>query len=259
MAAIQHNKTRGMLSGKVVLITGAARGMGSVEAQLFAREGATVVVADVDESQGELTVQNISQLGGTAMFVLLDVSSEQDWIEAIKKVDLQFGRLDGLVNNAGVFSDSKIKDTSVEEWDRTIAVNARGTFLGLKHSTVLMQQSGGGSIVNISSTVGLVGGPFEGAYTASKGAVRLLTKAAALQYAKYNIRVNSVHPHITATDMVASLLDDPDTLDRLLSKIPLRRIAQPEEIAKVVMFLISDEASYMTGSEVVVDGGYTAQ
>ena len=248
------------LENEIAIITGASNGMGASEARLFASEGATVIACDIDSSSGESLVDDICQAGGKAKYAHCDVTSESDWINMVGTVQMEHGGLDILVNNAGVSSTSVDDNLDTEAWHRIMEVNSTGVFLGTKTAAETMKEQGGGSIVNISSIMGFVGGGYgHPAYHASKGAVRIFTKAMAVKYGPFGIRVNSVHPHITVTDMVASLLDDPDTLDRLLSKIPLRRIAQPEEIAKVVMFLISDEASYMTGSEVVVDGGYTAQ
>ncbi len=247
------------LAGKVALITGAARGQGAVEARLFAKEGASVVLTDIRDDEGEKVAAEISELGGKAHYMRQDVTEEREWVVAVARTVELFGGLHVLINNAGIFVTTIIEDTTVEEWDRIMDINARGVFLGIKHAIPAMRESGGGSIVNISSTAGLVGNAREGAYTASKGAVRLMTKSAAIQAAKDGIRVNSVHPGFIETEMVAFISEDPEAMAEIIPKIPLGRSGTSEDIAKGVLFLASDEASYVTGTELVIDGGYVAQ
>ncbi|MBM3945310.1 MAG: glucose 1-dehydrogenase [SAR202 cluster bacterium] len=248
------------LKGKVALISGSGRGMGAAEAKMFAAEGAAVMVSDVNEEGCRKTVDDIVKSGGKAAFTRLDVTSEEDWKRAVAETEKRFGRLDILINNAGIYVVTLIEKTSIEEWDRIMDINGRGVFLGVKHAIAAMRRAGGGSIVNISSTAGIIGNPLEGAYTASKGAVRMFTKSAALQCARDRIRVNSVHPGAIDTDMVAFLWGEEfNYRDRLEKAIPLGRLGTAEEVGKVVMFLASDDASYITGAEFIVDGGYTAQ
>jgi len=248
------------LENKVALITGAARGMGAAEAKLFAREGAKVVIGDILEEEGRRTEAEISEAGGECLFVPLDVTSESAWEHAIAATIARFGRLDILVNNAGVVARGSLEDTTSQEWDRVMEVNAKGVFLGTKAAIAEMRKVGGGSIVNISSISGMIGQDnIQPVYNASKGAVRLLTKAAAIQYAREGIRVNSVHPGSVATPMTEASRANPEQYQRSLARIPMGRVAQPEEVAYGVLYLASDEASYVTGSELVIDGGYTAQ
>ncbi len=247
----------GRLSGKVALISGAARGMGESEARLFAREGAQVVLGDILEDQGRAAVENITQQGGSVTFVPLDVTREQDWQRAVETAEQTYGRLDILVNNAGIVRMAPLDETSLEAWNEVIGVNQTGVFLGMKHEVPAMRRAGGGSIVNISSIAGLIGLPNIPAYQASKGAVRLLTKNAAVQYATDKIRVNSVHPGRIETPMTAPLA--PERREMLLRLTPLGRDGTAEEVAYGVLYLASDESSYVTGTELVIDGGYTAR
>ena len=247
----------GRLSGKVALISGAARGMGESEARLFAREGAQVVLGDILADQGRAAVENIPQQGGSATFVPLDVTREQDWQRAVETAEQTYGRLDILVNNAGIVRMAPLDETSLEAWNEVIGVNQTGVFLGMKHAVPAMRRAGGGSIVNISSIAGLIGLPNIPAYQASKGAVRLLTKNAAVQYATDKIRVNSVHPGRIETPMTAPLA--PERREMLLRLTPLGRDGTAEEVAYGVLYLASDESSYVTGTELVIDGGYTAR
>jgi NAD(P)-dependent dehydrogenase (short-subunit alcohol dehydrogenase family) len=248
------------LAGKVALISGGARGMGAVEARLFAREGARVVIGDILEAEGRQVEADIKAAGGEAVFVRLDVTSEADWQRAVATTVSRFGKLNILVNNAGIGGPGLVETTSVEEWDRVMDVNARGVFLGTKTAIPAMRQAGGGSIINISSQLGLVGVDNSSPqYQASKGAVRLLTKATAIQYAREGIRVNSVHPGPIATPMTAARRADPQQYQLTVSRIPLGRYGQPEDVAYGVLYLASDESAYVTGSELVIDGGWTAQ
>ena len=214
---------------------------------------------DILIGEGKKVAAEINELGGKAHYLKLDVTREEEWISILYKTVESFGGLHVLVNNAGIFETALIEHTTVEEWDRILDINARGVFLGIKHAVPALRESGGGSIINISSTVGLIGSPFEGAYTASKGAVRLLTKSAAIQLAKDGIRVNSIHPGLIETEMVASVLANADLLEDRLAQIPIARIGTAEDVARGALFLASDEASYMTGAELVIDGGSTAQ
>lgn len=248
------------LAGKVALISGGARGMGAAEARLFAQEGAQVVIGDVLEAEGKQVEADIKASGGEALFVRLDVTSEADWQQAVATAVRQFGKLNVLVNNAGIGGGGLVEHTTVEEWDRVMEVNAKGVFLGTKTAIPAMRQAGGGSIINISSQLGLVGVDNSSPqYQASKGAVRLLTKATAIQYAKDGIRVNSVHPGPIVTPMTAGRRADPQQYALTVSRIPLGRYGQPEDVAYGVLYLASDEAAFMTGSELVIDGGWTAQ
>lgn len=248
------------LEGKVALISGGARGQGAAEARLFAQEGAKVVFGDVLDQEGKQVEAEINESGGEATYVHLDVSKETDWIAAIDLAVTRYGKLDVLVNNAGITIRKSIEDTSEEDWDLIMDINAKGVFFGTKHSIPVMRQAGGGSIVNISSTAGLTGSLYTGAsYTATKGAVRLFTKVTAIQHAKDQIRCNSVHPGLVESPMTEGLLADPENRAMRTERIPLGRIGTLEDIAYGVLFLASDEASFITGSELVIDGGQTAQ
>jgi NAD(P)-dependent dehydrogenase (short-subunit alcohol dehydrogenase family) len=248
------------LAGKVALISGGARGMGAEEARLFAKEGARVVVGDVLEPEGKAVEEQIRAAGGEATFVRLDVTSEADWEHAVATAERLYGRLDVLVNNAGIGGGRRIEDTTLEEWERTMAVNATGVFLGTRAAIPALRRAGAGSIVNISSQLGLVGTDNSSPqYQASKGAVRLLTKATAIQYAKEGIRANSVHPGPIVTPMTEKRRADPEAYRLMVSRIPLGRYGRPDEVALGVLYLASDEAAFVTGSELVIDGGWTAQ
>src|SRR5690242_14457952 len=248
------------LAGKVALMSGGARGMGAAEAKMFAREGARVVVGDVLDNEGRAVEAEIAAKGGKAAFIRLDVTREADWQAAVALAERTFGKLDVLVNNAGISAVGRVEDPTLEAWQRVMDVNATGVFLGSKAVIPAMKRAGGGSIVNISSQLGLVGtdntSPM---YPASKGAVRLLTKVTAIQYAKEGIRANSVHPGPIVTPMTEKRRADPATYQLMLSRIPLGRYGEPEEVAYAVLYLASDESAFVTGSELVIDGGWTAQ
>jgi NAD(P)-dependent dehydrogenase (short-subunit alcohol dehydrogenase family) len=247
------------LAGKVALITGAASGMGQSEASLFAREGASVVVGDILESEGQRVVASIAAAGGKAQFVKLDVTREAEWQQAVKSAVMSFGKLDVLVNNAGISGSFDPDTMSTSAWDTLMEVNAKGVFLGMKHAVPAMQQAGGGAIVNISSISGFVGQDrIHMAYNASKAAVRIMTKSAAVQYAHAGIRVNSVHPGILPAMRTSKASADPAWREKALRAVPMKREGRVEEVAYAVLFLASDEASYITGTELVVDGGYLA-
>ena len=248
------------LAGKVALISGGARGMGAEEARLFAREGAKVVFGDVLEAEGKTVEEAIRAAGGDARFISLDVTGQDDWTRAVETTERLYGRLDILVNNAGIGGGRRVEETTLEEWERTMAVNSTGVFLGTRAVIPAMRRAGGGSIVNISSQLGLVGTDNSSPqYQASKGAVRLLTKATAIQYAREGIRANSVHPGPIVTPMTEPRRADPEQYRLTLSRIPLGRYGRPEEVALGVLYLASDESSFVTGSELVIDGGWTAQ
>ena len=247
------------LENKVALISGGARGMGAVEANMFAQEGAKVVIGDVLDEDGKQTEAEINEAGGECVFVHLDVTDETAWQDAVAAAVDRFGKLDILVNNAGIARINNVEDTTSDEWDLVMDINAKGVFLGTKAAIPEIRKAGGGSIVNISSIAGLTGGRTS-SYAASKGAVRLLTKSTAIQYAGEGIRCNSVHPGVIETPMTTPMmLNTQEGRDLNASRHPLGRVGQPEDIAYGVLFLASDESSFMTGSELVIDGGLTAQ
>lgn len=247
------------LEDKVAIITGGANGMGAEEARMFAREGAKVVVADMRDEDGEAVVTQIAESGGTGVYVHTDVTSESDWQRLVDQTVSQFGKLNILVNNAGISSTAYSDPMDIDGWTHIMDVNATGVFLGTRAAIPAMKEAGGGSIVNISSSLALVGSSGSSAYAASKGAVRIFTKSAAVQYAKDGIRVNSVHPGLVESPMTEEFLSDAATHQGRLNMYPLGRLGQPEDIAWGVLFLASDESSFVTGSELVIDGGLTAQ
>ena len=248
------------LENKVALISGGARGMGAEEARMFAREGAMVVIGDVLAEEGRATEAQINETGGQCVFVELDVTSESAWQNAITTAVSRFGRLDILVNNAGISVREGIEDLTEAQWERTMDINVKGVFLGTRAAIPAMRESGGGSIVNISSGAGIALAPgTSAAYAASKGAVRLFTKSTAIQYASEGIRCNSVHPGPVQTPMLGTTADDETRVAAQVGRVPLGRVGRPEEIAYGVLYLASDESSFVTGSEVVIDGGRTAQ
>ena len=245
------------LSGKIALISGGAQGMGAAEARSFVAEGAKVVFGDVLDDAGNAVAAEIQASGGDATFIHLDVTNEADWRAAVDFTTGRFGRLDILVNNAAILVPRvPIEERTAEEWDRVMAVNAKGVFLGTKFAIPAMRASGGGSIINISSIAGIGQSLHqEPAYAASKGAVRIFSKVTATQHAKDKIRCNSVHPGPVDTEMFRNAFADPDDLAKRLSRVPMRRAALIEEIVAGVIFLASDDSSYVTGSELVIDGG----
>jgi NAD(P)-dependent dehydrogenase (short-subunit alcohol dehydrogenase family) len=247
------------LEGKVALISGGARGQGAVEARMFAEEGASVVIGDILDEQGRQTEAELQELGYNVTYVHLDVTSESDWDAAVQAAVSSYGKLDVLLNNAGILIRKNIEETTEADWDRIFAVNAKGVFLGTKAAIPAMREAGGGSIINISSTAGLVGSPNGSAsYTATKGAVRLFTKSTAIQHAGEGIRCNSIHPGPIETDMIADTLNDPANMALRMQRLPLGRVGKPSEIAYGAIYLASNESSFVTGSEVVIDGGTTA-
>ena len=247
------------LEGKVALISGGARGQGATEGQLFVDEGAMVVLADILDVEGEATAAQIRENGGEASYVHLDVTSEDEWRNAVEFALQTYGRLDILINNAAIYKRTPIVDTDVEEWRQIMEVNSTGVFLGTKHAIPAMQRSGGGSIINISSTAGLIGSARGSAYGASKGSVRLFTKYTAIQHATEGIRANSIHPGPIDTVMIADNLATPEARADSEARVPLRRIGTAMDVAYGALFLASDESSYMTGAELVIDGGVTAR
>ncbi|MDA1127716.1 MAG: glucose 1-dehydrogenase [Chloroflexi bacterium] len=247
------------LQGKVALITGAARGQGAAEARLFAQEGAKVVLADVLDQEGTAVAAEIAEAGGDAVYVHLDVTNEDDWDAAVRSAVSSFEKLDILVNNAGIWRKGHVLETSSEQWDDLMGVNAKGVFLGTKAAIPEMRKAGGGSVINISSTAGLVGSRTSAAYSASKGAVRLLTKSTAIQYAAEGIRANSIHPGPIDTDMGDQVWPDADSRESAVGRTALARIGTAQDIAYGALYLASDESSFVTGSELVIDGGSTAQ
>ena len=245
------------LKGKVALISGAGRGQGAAEARMFAAEGAMIVLGDVLDQEAKTVTDEINRGGRrAAMAIHLDVTRAADWRAAVDACEREFGGLDILVNNAGILNTKGIIETSEEEWDAIISVNQKGVWLGMKIAAPAMKRRGGGSIINISSIYGIIGSGGSAAYHASKGAVRILTKTAAVEFAPHQIRVNSVHPGVIKTPMV-DIFAEKD-LDAIAMLAPMKRAARPEEVGAVVLFLATDEASFVTGAEYVVDGGYTA-
>ena len=250
----------GRLDGKVALISGGARGQGATEGRMMAQEGAKVVLGDILDEQGRAVEAEIRAAGGTATYVHLNVTSEADWQSAVQTAENAYGGLHVLVNNAGILMRATIEETTEDDFDRIMAVNVKGVFLGTKHAIPAMRRAGGGSIINISSVAGLVGSPGEtAAYSATKGGVRLFTKSTAIQHASDNIRCNSVHPGPISTDMIKDMLEDPEQWEQRMRRLPLKRPGRPEDIAYGVIYLASDESSYVTGAELVIDGGTTAE
>ena len=237
------------MEGKVALVTGAARGIGEAIAKLFAAEGACVTIGDIEVEAGQRVAQQITDTGGRALFATLDVKREADWRTAIAATVEAFAKLDVLVNNAGVWRTELVDETSLEMWEEVMAVNSTGPFLGTKHTIPEMKKAGGGSIVNMSSAWGIVGSEDGAAYCASKGALRILTKATAVQYGKYGIRANSIHPGPIDTGMLG---------DQVVRGTPLERVGQPMEIAEGALYLASDASTYVTGIELPIDGGRIA-
>ena len=252
------------LKDKVALVTGASRGMGEVEARMFAEEGAKVVVTDIT-SRGRQIVSDIKRAGGDALFLTLDISNEKSWENAVSRTVAKYGKLDVLVNNAGIGGPRNERVPSTEGWDDLMRINAKGIFLAIKYVLPEMRRGGGGSIINISSTAGLLGSDvlhgtasdLHPGYNASKGAVTIVTKSFAVKHAHENIRVNSVHPGCMPP-MHDQIVDE-ERLRQIEENIPMKRHGLRQEVAYAVLFLASDEASYITGTEIVVDGGFTAR
>jgi len=254
------------LKDKVALLTGAAAaikgdlmGFGGAVAHKFLGEGAKIVLTDIRDELGERAAKKFQEEGADVIYQHLDVTSEKEWINVFEIAESSYGRIDILFNNAGIARPIKIENLTEEIWDLELSVHAKGTFLGTKTAIPGMRKSGGGSIINTSSIMGIVGSPTTPAYSAAKGAIRLFTKTAALQYAKENIRVNSIHPGYAVTPLTAERCADPALNKELLDKTPMGRLGTAEDIANGVLFLASDESSWMTGAELVIDGGMTAQ
>ena len=232
----------GRLDGKVVLISGGARGQGALEAELFVAEGARVVFGDVLDEEGQAVERRIAESGGEAVYVHLDVTSDPDWEEAVHTAEGRFGRLDVLVNNAGIANDERIEDTSEELWDRIMQVNVKGVFLGTRKALPALRRAGGGSIINVSSIAGILGRPLTG-----------------IQHASENIRCNSIHPGPVDTPMLAGISDNPEVLRQRTDEVPLGRLGVSSDIAYGALYLASDEAAWTTGIELIIDGGITAK
>ena len=250
----------GRLDGKVALISGGARGQGALEAELFAAEGASVVFGDVLDDEGRQVERRITEAGGNAVYVHLDVTSDAEWADAVHTAEASFGKLDVLVNNAGIANADSIEDTTEELWDRIMQVNSKGVFLGTRKVLPAMRRAGGGSIINVSSIAGILGRALTGsAYSASKGAVRTFTKTTAIQHASEGIRCNSIHPGPVDTPMLSGISDTPEILRQRTDEVPLGRLGQSPDIAYGALYLASDESAWITGIELIIDGGITAQ
>ena len=249
----------GRVSGKVALISGAAQGMGESHARLLAREGASVVIGDLRHEQGRVLARAIAADGGQAIYVPLDVTVETDWQNACNTAMLAFGRLDVLVNNAGIApQQGPLDQLDLDKWNQVLGINLTGAFLGMKHAIPHMRHGGGGSIINICSTAALVGYAGVPAYAASKGALRALTKQAAFEYAGDLIRANAIFPGLIETPMNAN--STAERMKMLADKVPLgQRRGRPEEVSQCVLHLASDESSFTTGGEFVIDGGFSSQ
>ncbi len=246
----------GRLDGKVAIISGGAQGQGEAEAKLCAREGARIVLGDILDEQGGQVEAEIREHGGDATYIHLDVTNERDWERAVHLAESKYGKLDVLVNNAGIARRYSIEDTSEEMWDEVMAVNLKGVYFGIKYAVPSMRRAGGGSIVNISSIAALVARRYP-AYTASKGAIRSLTKMVAVRYAEYGIRCNAVYPGPIDTPMLR--IGEDKAKESWLTEVPLGRIGSSEDIAYGVLYLASDESSFVTGTDLVIDGGITAR
>ncbi|MCB1739819.1 MAG: glucose 1-dehydrogenase [Gammaproteobacteria bacterium] len=254
------------LKDKVAILTGAAAaldgelmGFGGASAHLFAREGAKVVLTDIRDELGERSAAALRDRGASARYLHLDVTDAHNWQRVIDTVMAEHGRLDVLFNNAGVSHPMRVEDISEEIWERELSVHAKGVFLGTRAAIPAMRRGGGGSIINTSSVMGIVGSPTSPAYSAAKGAITTFTKSAALQYAKENIRINSVHPGYADTPLTERRFSDSSTRAELIARTPMGRLGTAYDIAYGVLYLASDESCFVTGSELVIDGGMTAQ
>lgn len=246
-----------LLTDRVAVVTGGGRGMGKLEAELFAEQGASVILTDVDEENGQAVADAITKTGGDARFVAADVSEEADWESLLAMIDETYGRLDILVNNAGILRNQTVTEETVEGWERVLGVDLRGVWLGMKHAIPAMIDSGGGSVVNISSIWGLRGGDgVSASYHAAKGGVTVLTKNAAVAYGSDGVRVNSIHPGYIRQDVEEG--EEPDH-GPPTEEIPQGRFATGDEIADTALFLASDMASYVNGEDIAVDGGWLAK
>jgi len=254
----------GRLEGKVALITGGASGIGAAHARIFAAEGAKVLIGDIQEAMGKQVAESIglTNSGGQAAFTTLDVTSEQSWKDAVAKAISLYGKLTTLVNNAGIAIMGNVANETRDIWDKTIAVNQTGVWNGMRIAIPEILKAGGGAVVNISSVYGIIGSPDMLAYHASKGAVRVMSKAAALEYANRGVRVNSVHPGIIQTPILDKTFPGgagTEVMQAIKDRTPMGRLGQPEDIAKGSLYLCSDDATFVTGIELVIDGGWTAQ
>ena len=251
------------VKGKSAIVTGAAGGLGRAIATLLADEGASVIVTDVNETVGRQVAEEIKSGGGRAVFIKHDVSSEGDWRRVVDRAMSEYGKLDVLVNNAGIMIVREIEKMTLEEWRRLMSINLDGVFLGTKCAIPAMRKSGGGSIINMSSAAGIIGTAHNtSAYSASKGAVRLFTKSSALEFSKaghdYNIRVNSVHPGVIETPMTAAMRQGDSVGAGMEQLMPIGFLGKPIDVAYGVLYLASDESRLVTGAELVIDGGWTA-
>jgi NAD(P)-dependent dehydrogenase (short-subunit alcohol dehydrogenase family) len=247
------------LDGKVALVTGGASGIGRATAQRLATEGVSVVVTDIQDDMGEQVAAGIRDTGGRAVYFHHDVAQEDEWTAVIRQTLDEFGRLDVLVNNAGIGDLAAIEETTIADYDRTIAITQTSVFLGMKAAADALKQSANASVINVSSIFGASGGfGTSPAYHAAKGAVRLMTKNIALRWATQGVRVNSVHPGFIATPILDQAMGT-EVEDAMVAMTPMERLGRPEEVAAAITFLASDDASFMTGSEVYIDGGYTAR
>lgn len=246
----------GRLAGKVALVTGGAMGQGEVIAKLFHNEGASIVITDISE-KGEVVASEINLLGGNCHFIQMDVSNSSQWDMVVDYIAHTFGKLDILVNNAGIAGRYTVEELKEDQWNQIMDINGKSVFLGMKKVLPLMKKNNGGSIINTSSIWGLVGSGTSAAYHAAKGAIKLLTKTTAIEFAPYHIRVNSIHPGIIRTPMSQDLIES-EKGKRFIEMTPLKRPGTPEEVAHTVLFLASDESSFITGASIPVDGGYTA-
>ena len=247
------------LPGKVALISGGARGIGAAIARRFIAEGASVVIGDVLIEEGRTLSAELEQSGADMTFTPLDVTSESSWADAVALTIDRYSKLDILVNNAGVTKRELIENETPESWDRIFEINAKGVFLGTKAVLDEMKRHGNGAIVNMSSSYGNIGSPNSAIYGASKAAVRLFTKSTAIQNASFGVRANSVHPGPVNAPLIEEFLPFPEKIKMLESMVPMERLGQPDEIASAVLFLASDESSFMTGSELIIDGGINAR
>jgi len=250
----------GRVDGKIAIVTGGGLGIGRAVAEMLAAEGARVAVTDIDEAAGQETVDRITEDGHRATFFAHDVASEDDWKRVVADVQERYGKPDVLVNNAGIYRIESIPETSVDDWNHLMSINVTGVFLGLKHCLPIMEKEGHGSVINLSSVAGLVGLAGHACYGASKGAVRTLTKDAAMECAASGVRVNSVHPAYIDTQMADYGADvQGATKDELGAMHPVGHMGEADDVAYAVLYLASDESTFVTGSELVVDGGYTAR
>lgn len=248
------------LQNKTAIVTGGANGIGKATVQKFLEHGAKVVFTDINEEAGNKTLNEMKKISEHVIFIKHNVQQEENWIQVVNEAKEKFGSVDILFNNAGIYSAKPVTDYTVEEWDRLMGVNVTGVFLGLKHVVPVMRAQKGGSIINASSMAGIIGASNHTLYGASKGAVRTMTKDLAIEVAEEQIRVNSIHPGIIHTSMGEELASGYNApINRLAATVPMKKLGTPEDIANLVVFLASDESSYITGAEIAIDGGVTAR